>query len=468
MIRYRIRDLLALQLGDALHLDEIARTGVPSISTDSRTHLPGEVFLALRGESYDGHAFVESAFLQGAPCCIVDQRWYRSRRDLPAGLPLLVVPDTTRAYGDIARAYRARFSLPVLLITGSNGKTTTREMTVAMLSAEHRVLHTAGNLNNHIGLPRTVLTLRATHDIAVLEAGTNQPGDIAYLCSIAGHTHALVTNVGRAHLEKLGSREGIAEEKGGVYASLPEDGVAFLNADEPLLSRQIRRRQTRVTFGSRKTAMFRVTDITLDGRGCATFFFHAAPYLKKPMKIALGVSGRHNVFNAAAALCAGFHFGCASTAMKEALREFRAYDMRSEVIDIAGITVINDTYNANPDSVVAAIDTLAAMRCDGVKVAVLGDMLELGAAARAEHRLVGDYLAGKRIPYVFTLGTHAALIAPAQTSAVHAQHFPDRESLAAALHELLQPGDLLLIKGSRGMRMEELVSELSRQRSSTN
>lgn len=463
MIKYRVKDLLALNLGTAFNLDTLGRSRIPAISTDSRTMRAGEAFLALRGDTFDGHAFVERAFAEGALCCIVDQAWYRAAGESYSTRPILVVPDAMRAYGDIARSYRAGFSLPVLIITGSNGKTTTRALTAAILGTKFSVLATTGNLNNHIGLPRTVLTLRNAHDVAVLEAGTNQPGDMAYLCSIAQQTHGLITNIGRAHLERLESREGIAHEKSVVYGTLPDDGTAFINVDEPLLKRAVGRGRQRVTFGTSRSASFRVTDVSLNRHGCATFFFQAAPYLKKPMKVSLRVAGRHNVMNVAAALSVGFTFGCSSTAMKSVVQQWTAFDKRSQVIDRSGVTIIDDSYNANPDSVVAAIDTLVSMRCKGTKVAVLGDMLELGPASRQEHRLVGEYLATRRIPYVLTFGSHSALIASMQDSAVLAQHFTDRDMLASALKELLQPGDLVLIKGSRGMRMDELVNVLSRQ-----
>lgn len=472
-MKMTLADILRIPLLEARNLGATT-TAVNAVVTDSRQAGPGDVFVAFRGARVDAHDFVADVCARGVLCCVVEQRWVRRNAAVARMLPLVVVRDSMTAYGSIAATYRAAFDIPVLAITGSNGKTSTKEMTAAVLRTKYRVLATEGNLNNHLGLPATLLRLDPADEVVVAEMGTNQPGDIAWLCSIARPTHGLITNIGRAHIEKLGSREGIAEEKGILYSSLPNGGTAIVNADEPLLrgtsSRGTRQRGLfprgvrRVSYGMRPGSDVRITAVSLDAQGCAQVRIEAPAFTKSPVLLRLHAVGRHAAFNAAAALAAGFAFGCGVRAMKAALESLPGIGGRLQIVRAPrGVTIIDDTYNANPDSARAALDLLVQLRVDGARCLVLGDMLELGAAARAEHTALGDAVAAAGIPYVLTFGRHSrAVSTAARATARVAMHFTDKAMLIAAVDALLADGDAVLVKGSRGMRMEEVVMWLRR------
>lgn len=458
----RLSDILRIPLVEARHLGA-ADSVVHGVVTDSRLAGTADVFVAFRGARVDAHDFVPAVCARGALCCVVEQRWLRRNAAVADGLPLIVVRDTMAAYGAIAALHRAAFDIPLLAITGSNGKTSTKEMTAAALRTKYRVLATEGNLNNHIGLPATLLRLTGEHQVVVTEMGTNQPGDIAHLCAVARPTHGMITNIGRAHIEKLASREGIAQEKKMLLSALPKGGVAIVNADEALLRGTLPRGVRRVRYGTRKDCDVRITDVSLDGDGRAIVRFEAPAFVRRPFTLRLQALGRHAAYNAAAALAAGFVFGCGVKAMSAAIENVASYDKRLQISRVRGVTVIDDTYNANPDSVLAAMDLLQQLEVAGARCVVLGDMLELGAAARQEHEAIGAAIAAAGIPYVLTFGRQSRAISrAAQGVARVAMHFTDRQALVDAVDALLEEGDAVLVKGSRGMRMEDVVTQLLR------
>jgi UDP-N-acetylmuramoyl-tripeptide--D-alanyl-D-alanine ligase len=462
-MKLRIGDLLRVPYQRAQHLDALREHVIGAIRIDSRSVTAGDVFVAFRGARVDAHDFVVDICARGALCCIVDQRWHRRNRTEVASLPLLVVRDTIEAYGAIAQWYRAQFDLPLIGVTGSNGKTSTKDMISAVLAGKYNVLATEGNYNNHIGLPATLLRMEEEHEVVVAEMGSNQPGDIAMLSAIARPTHGLVTNIGRAHIEKLRSPEGIAEEKAVLYASLPPDGTVFLNADEVLLRPLVPRGLQRIRFGMHRNSDIRITDITLGGDGCPRVRIEAPRFMRQAMILRLRVAGRHAAWNAAAALAVGFAFGCGKRSMKRALEGVESTGKRLQVRSIRGITILDDSYNANPDSMLAALDLLRQRKVDGARCVVLGDMLELGDTAREEHAAVGAVVASMDIPFVLTYGKHARTISSAvRDTAKVAMHFTDKAALCAALDALLDEGDTILVKGSRSMKMEDVVSHLLR------
>ncbi|MBN1449080.1 MAG: UDP-N-acetylmuramoyl-tripeptide--D-alanyl-D-alanine ligase [Bacteroidetes bacterium] len=456
-----VAELLTIPHVFAKNCTDRAERVVERVMTDSREARAGDVFVAFRGARVDAHDFVSDLCARGVLLCVVENRWYRRHMKEVSHLPLLVVRDSMRAYGDIARLHRSRFTPSVLAVTGSNGKTSTKEMIAAVLRTKFRVLQNAGNFNNHIGLPATLLQLTSEHDVVVVEMGTNQPGDIPYLCGIAQPSHGLITNIGRAHIEKLHTREGIAREKGALFASLPKDGLALVNLDEPLLREALPRRVPRLTFGTAARSDVRITSVTLDKQGRALVRCEAPSFAKHAMNLHLQAVGRHAAYNAAAALAAGFAFGCSVRAMKQALESVPNYDRRMQITETAGVTVINDTYNANPDSVLAAVDVLQQLKVRGRRCVVLADMLELGSVSRREHEAIGAALAAAGIPYVLTFGRHARVISSAvRNIAAVARHYTDKQALIDALDALLDTGDAVLVKGSRGMHMEEIVDHL--------
>ncbi len=431
---------------------------VKGISTDSRSTRPGDLFVALRGGSFDGHAFVSAAFARGAVGAVVEE--------VPPGAdgtsePLLVVGNTLEALGALARTYRDRFSIPFLAVAGSNGKTTTKEMLAGVLGQKYNVLSTEGNLNNGIGVPMTLFRLNRKHEMAVIEIGTNHPGEIAGLCRMLDPTHGLITSIGREHLEFFGSLDGVAEEEGELFRFLSSrsGGTAIAGVDDPRIALAARAVKRTLTYGFRaKSASLRGRAVTIDRGGRASFEFRSAS-MKRWHRVRLAIPGKHNAMNALAAAAAGIAFHVPAAAICSALEACRTVTRRMETMSIGGVTVLNDTYNANPDSTVAALETLSSLRAAGKKIAVLADMKELGPHAGEEHADVGKKAAEFGIDILLTYGELARGIHEA-AGIPGALHFDQKDSLAEHLAAIVAPGDVLLVKGSRGMHMEDIIAFL--------
>jgi len=424
--------------GDALF------TGV---STDSRSLRQGDLFVALRGERFDGHEFLKAAAAANAAAAMVDSRY---PGEYPA--PTLVVDDTRRSLGDLARYWRARFAPALVAITGSNGKTTVKEMLAAIFrknAGEAAVLATRGNLNNDIGLPLTLLELRHAHRWCVIELGMNHKGEIGYLAGIARPTVALVNNAQREHLEFMGSVAEVAAENAAAYAALPEDGVAVINADDAHAA------YFRSRAGGRRTVDFGLGEAAVSGRyrlnGLSSEIRLRTP--QGEADATLAIPGLHNVRNAFAAAACAFAVDVPVSAIGEGLSAFRPYIGRLQVKKAAGgATVIDDSYNANPDSVRAAIDVLVS--CQAPTALVLGDMGEVGAHGSAFHREVGEYARAKGVSQLLGLG-EATRDAVAAFGA-GGRHFDSVDELVSSLE-----GKTVLVKGSRFMRMERVVAALT-------
>ncbi len=447
----------ALTAHDA-HFTALAR--FESVGTDSRALAPGQLFVALRGERFDGHDFVAAAARAGAAAAMVDAAWAAAHAD--AELPLLVVDDTRLALGTLAAAWRARFAVPVIGVTGSNGKTTVKEMCAAILRAQARregfgeesVLATRGNFNNDVGLPLTLLELRDFHRAAVIEMGMNRPGEIGYLTGLTQPTVALVNNAQRAHLQGLGSVEEVAREKGAIYDGLG-GGVAVVNADDAHAGDWCECNAGRriVTFGVDREAAVRGR-CTLRGLGSRL-------ELDTPLgavEFALQVPGLHNARNAVAAAAACIAAGVTLEAVAEGLTEFagtRGRLQRREGPN--GALVLDDSYNANPDSVRAGIDVLASM--PGHTWLVLGDMGEVGETSAQVHDEIGGYAKSKGIDGLFALGDMSAVATHNFGEGGH--HFSSPEALVKALVPRLGADSVVLVKGSRFMRMERVADALA-------
>ncbi|MBV8030244.1 MAG: UDP-N-acetylmuramoyl-tripeptide--D-alanyl-D-alanine ligase [Betaproteobacteria bacterium] len=418
------------------------------VSTDTRTIAPGDLFVALRGERFDGHAFLEAAARAGAVAALVDGAYAGAHP-----LPVVVVDDTKRALGELARGWRARLSPKLVGVAGSNGKTTVKEMLAAILVAhagEDSVLYTRGNLNNDIGVPLTLLRLRAAHRFCAIELGTNHPGEIGYLASLARPSAALVNNAQREHLEFMKSVDDVAEENAAVYDSLPADGVAVVNADD-----------ARAAVFRRHAGTRRIVDFALEGTAAVTGGYALKPLtseitIRTPAGAAratLAIPGVHNVRNALAAAACGFSLDISPEKIAQGLTAFRPYTGRLQVKQgKGGTTVIDDTYNANPDSVRAAIDVLAG--CQGPTALVLGDMGEVGAQGEQFHREVGSYASSKKIDSLYALGEatrHAV-----EAFGEGARHFASVDDLARSV-----AAKTVLVKGSRFMKMERVVAALT-------
>lgn len=427
-----------------------------AVSTDTRETLAGKLFVALRGERFDAHSFLVEASAQGAAGAMVEN----TAHDLPAGFPVVAVDDTRLALGMLAASWRSRFDLPLIGVTGSNGKTTVKEMCAAILRAEYAtsaesVLATQGNLNNDIGVPQMLLRLRGHHRAAVIEMGMNRPGEIAYLAGLAAPTVAVVTNAQRAHLAGMGALEAVASEKGALFSALGEKGVAVINADDPhCMYWQHQCSYLRVlTFGFDASATVRVHFSSLA--------FGSRVILTTPegeVTFQLDVPGVHNVRNAAAAAAATLAAGVSLNAVARGLDNFSGAKGRLQVRQAkSGAIILDDTYNANPDSVMAAIDVLAAST--GRKILVLGDMGEIGEMSAQYHDEIGGYAKSQGIDRLFALGEHSALAA--RNFGAGGEHFDSVSALVDALEPALASDLVVLIKGSRFMRMERVADAIS-------
>lgn len=447
-----LRDVLSIQPLEVRNRELLAGP-FRGVSTDTRTLEPGDLFVALRGPNFDGHRFIAEAVRRGAAGVLVEAS---GAKNLPAA-PAIVVENSTAGLGLLARAYRRKFSLPILAIGGSSGKTTTKELCAAVLGKRYRVLATEKNFNNQVGVPMTLFRLAKGDEVAVVEIGTNHPGELEHLCMVLEPTHALLTNIGAEHLEFFGSVDGVEKEEGVLFAHCAKSGgTALVNADDARVVRAARGVRKSVAYGFRsRNASVRGRRLRLDPQARARFEF-VGGRVKKPVPVSLNIPGRHHGFNALAAAAAGIAFGIPPRRIAEALEESAASDKRMSVMMIGGVTVLNDTYNANPDSTIAALETLGAMEVAGKKIAVLADMLELGDAAAAEHRRVGEAASRLGIGFLLAFGPLARGIVDAVTGSF-AVHYDQKNALAEVLAELVAPGDAVLLKGSRGMAMETLV-----------
>ncbi|MDD5174987.1 MAG: UDP-N-acetylmuramoyl-tripeptide--D-alanyl-D-alanine ligase [Sterolibacterium sp.] len=440
------------------------------VSTDTRSIAPGDLFVALKGERFDGHAFVEQALAQGAAAVMVESAWAP-----PPGknLPLLAVADTRRAFGDLAAYWRAKFSLPLIGVTGSNGKTTVKEMCAAIWRAElgdrnnggdfaawvpARVLATEGNLNNDIGLPLMLLKLRGMHRAAVIEMGMNHPGEIAYLSKLARPSVALVNNAQRAHLAGLGSLTEVARAKGEIFSGLMPNGVAVINADDPHAALW---RELALAAGAGRILGFGLQQPAEIGAQITPRVFGSLLQLTTPQgtaMIELSVPGQHNVLNALAATAATLASGVGLEAVAAGLAAYRGIKGRLQRRRaVHGALLIDDTYNANPDSMRAAIRVLAAL--PGKKIFVLGDMGEVGEQAGQFHDEIGGYAKSMGVDRLLALGDHAATAVRNFGDGGH--HFKSAETLIETLLPLLDADMTVLVKGSRFMKMERVADAIA-------
>ena len=420
------------------------------VSIDTRTLAPGDIFFALPGARVDGRQFIDSAFEKGACAAVVSGQWGNAPADV------IAVEATDLALGDLARAYRRRFDIPVIGITGSNGKTTTKDMVSAVLSTRYRVLATQGNRNNRLGLPLTLCQLSANYDVAVIEMGISERGGMRYLCEIAQPTMGMITNIGPAHLEFFGSVEGVAKAKGELLDYLDESSVTILNLDDPFLFKERANVKGRLLgIGIEQICQFRGEGLNLDRKGLGHFSLRGHSF-------SLPIPGMHNVYNALMAAATGWALEVPLEAAANALANFAPTKLRSQVVERAGIRMINDAYNANPASMRAALKTLSHIEVSGRRVAVVGDMRELGPMTRDAHRDLGREAGNRQIDALFALGDMASLVVEGGREAGLAQAwaYADRDALTGALRAYLKPGDCMLVKGSRGIAMEGIVSAL--------
>ncbi len=435
------------------------------IVTDSSKVKTGSVFVALKGKRFDGHRFVKDAINRGAGCLVVHQSLHAA--DLRS-VAAVKVPDTLRALGDLAHFRREQYGPKVLAITGSNGKTTTKEMLAAILqgaslnrhSLKGRILKTEGNFNNLVGLPLTLLRLRKRHRVVVVEMGTSRPGEIERLAEIAAPDLAIITSVAPAHLEGLNNLAGVAKEKGALFSSMRARGTIIVNLDDPWVRRLGERFSgQKVTYG--QGGQIRAASGSLLDSGGMRFILRAG---HQRAQVRLNFVGQHNIANALGAAAMAYSLGISPAAIRRGLESVKPYSMRMQLEKWRGIGIINDAYNANPASMVAAIKTLTQINSRGERIAVLGDMFELGKQSQREHLRLGSHLARARLDRAYLLGERAPDVRKgALRGGMKSDQIIVGEShsdIGQRLRAHLKKGDWLLIKGSRGMKMETVLSEL--------
>lgn len=427
------------------------------INTDSRTAQPGDVFVALVGERFDGHDFLADVAAKGAVAVVVQKGC--ARPELPCAV--IEVDSPRAALGRLAGAYRREFNLPVIAIAGSNGKTTTKDMLGVVLARRFPTLASEASFNNDIGVPLTLLRLGAEHRAAVLEAGTNHPGELAPLLALIQPRFGVLTSIGREHLEFFGDLAGVVREEGALAEVLPADGALFLDGDGAFaddLAARTRARVVRVGFGPGND--WRVTRTHPSQEG--TLFQVAAPRAELGGEYRVPLLGRHQVLNALYVLAVGAELGLTREELQAGLAAVTPPKHRLQLREWNGVRILDDCYNANPDSMLAALAALAEFPAKGRKLAVLGDMGEQGAHAEAAHREVGRRAAETGVGQLFAVGQHAAVMAEAARTAGlnRVLEFADAAGAAAALRQFLKPGDVLLVKASRAARLEWLFALL--------
>jgi len=423
-------------------------------SIDSRTLSPGDLFIAISGERFDGHEYVQAALEKGAVGAIVEA----GKKVAGDPLRLLKVEDTLKALQLLGAAARRLWGKPLLAVTGSAGKTTTKEILAHILATRFRVMKSSGNLNNHIGMPLQLLKLEAEHDLAVVEMGMNHAGEIRTLGALAHHDLAVVTAVAPVHLEFFGSLAEIARAKYEIIETLPTGGVAVLNADDEYVSQFGRDFKGKVvTFGIKRSADVSAQKIKLNGAEGSTFELVVGS-VGEPVTFPL--VGEHNIYNALAAAAAAMDRGISPSQAAAALSSIAPPDKRGQVLHLHGATIINDCYNSNPRALEAMIDTLASMKAER-RILVVGEMLELGPTAEALHRECGEHAAEKKIDVVIGVRGMARAVAEAACgSGTQAQFVETPEQAGEWLARNLRPGDAVLLKASRGVKLERALDML--------
>ena len=433
---------------------------IEGVTIDSRKIKPGNLFIPFKGEYADGHKYVEESIRKGSVAAL----WQKDVPNPPTHLPIVMVDDCLVALQELARQYRKELPVKVVGITGSNGKTTTKDMTAGLLSTQYKVQKTEGNYNNHIGLPLTVLGLNEDTEIAVLEMGMSGRGEIEFLTKLACPDAVVITNIGEAHLLDLGSREGIAEAKLEILQGLRDGGLAVLHGDEPLLMERIHQYKGNIniqTFGRNETNDLYPTEITQIEQG------NSFKINTDDIVFELPVLGTHNILNALASMLIAHYFSIPFEKMNAGIANIKLTNMRMELVEgQRREKIINDAYNASPSSMMAAIELVSNLQGYKRKILVLGDMLELGPQETQYHLQIGEGLSADKLDYLFTFGTLGEEIAKGARMALGEQRvfaFTDKTELIQKLKTFIDEHTLVLVKASRGMRLEEVVSALQKK-----
>ena len=452
-----VAEMLDLGSGQLQHVEPTV--DIRGVSTDTRTIVPGSLYVPIRGPRFNGHDYVREAIAAGAAAAL----WGADETNAPTGVPLLIVPDTVAALQQLAAAYRSQLKTRVVGITGSNGKTSMKDILAGLLGTAYRTQKTAGNLNNELGVPLTLLALEEDTEMAVVEMGMSGLREIALLSSLARPDIAVITSVSEVHLADLHTRERIVQAKLEILEGLAPDGLFIYHADNPLLTGRIAELEpgvSRLTFGECESHDLHATSWTMSEAGIV--FTLNDPELDN---LFLPMIGKHQLSNALGAIAAARHMGLSPEQIRQGLLRVEATGMRQEVVYAGKLMIINDAYKSNPPSLRSALDTLMSLQPHKRKIAVIGSMVELGEESDALHSAIGESLDPGRIDRVLTIGESAARIAAAATprypaGAVMAYDEIQRHELAAALLAEADHDCIILVKGSRSLKLEEVVDML--------
>jgi UDP-N-acetylmuramoyl-tripeptide--D-alanyl-D-alanine ligase len=431
-------------------LQNVTADAFTGVSIDSRNIPDGHIFCALKGEHTDGHRFVRKALENGAVAALVSKDYAKTAGQDEA---LIIVEDTYQGLVDMAHLYAETLTMPILAITGSAGKTSTRRLIAHILRSKMTVAETPKNFNNHIGLPITLLGMTGQEDIAVIEMGTSAIGEIRDLCKIVAPDHGMITAIAHAHIGGMGSVENVRIAKYELLDAVKEDGILFINNDDPRISAYPVDERKRISYGLENDADVKFKIDTIDKNGCYIIS-------TGDKRIHLKSSGKGAALNAVAAYAYTFAMGLDSDEIIASIESYEAAKGRGKMEIWKGVTLIDDTYNANPFSVKNAIDALGSMRSENKKLMVFGDMLEMGVEAKSSHETVGEEIAAAGISHLFCYGRDSRFTVESAKNAglEHAQHFETKKELAEALASHLKPGDIVLFKGSRGVAIEDVIS----------
>lgn len=454
--KIKIEDLFELPGSEIFNPDSYKASSY--VSTDTRSIKKGSIFAALIGEKFDGHLFVKEAIKKGAIAVIINQD--RLAEFDNVNITIITVKDTTKAYGDLASIWRSKIKAKIVGITGSNGKTSTKEMLAGILSEKFKVAKTQANNNNHIGVPLTILETGGETEVLVLEMGTNHFGEIAYTASVAKADYALITNIGESHLEFLKDLEGVAEEKTALFDETSKTGgTIFLNTDDSLLKKRAKKYQNKVSFGFKGNPEVKgkIAEIK-EGRAVVEITYKA-----KSFKVQLPVYGITNAKNFLSAAAIALKLGMSFKQIKAGAERLKSINNRLSVKTLDGYSLINDTYNANPLSMRSAFDFMGTFKNRKRKIAVLGDMFELGKQSVSAHKELAESIKKSKVSEVYTIGKLMKnLNRELSDSGLLTRHFNDREKLGKFLSEYDLNNSVVLFKGSRGMKMEEFVKVIDK------
>lgn len=441
-------------------ISSISSRKIKGVSMNTKTIETGNLFIPLKGERRDGHEFVEQAIEQGASASL----WQKDVPNPPTHLPIIIVEDTLLALQELARSYRNELDMKVVAVTGSNGKTTTKDILAQLLSLRYNVQKTQGNYNNHIGLPLTILALKPDTEVAVLEMGMSNFGEIQFLSKLAKPDAAIITNIGEAHLQELGSRAGIAKAKMEILDGLKDEGLFVFPGDESLIRDELKRKETPwvlATFGRTSTNDLYPVKIEVTRVG-SSFQIN-----RSDITFQLPVLGEYNVLNALAAMTVAYYWGIPYEQMNQAFSQIKLTKMRMEISrGIFGSQILNDAYNASPTSMKAVVDLVSQLSGFTKKIVVLGDMLELGPKEKEFHLEIGEYLDPEKICYVYTYGKLGKWIADGAKKKfpeTRVFSFLDKMELVDHLRQNIDEQTFVLVKASRSMKMEEVVEAIKEE-----